>query len=133
MTLAPFTEKVTSEADLREIIGYPGENIRRKQLAALDKHCREFIGLSPFLLIASTNATGQADVSPRGDAPGFVQVLDENTLVIPDRPGNRRIDTLSNIVQQPHVGLIFLIPGQGETLRVNGRACIIRDADVLER
>jgi uncharacterized protein len=133
MALTSFTEKVTSEADLREIMGYPNEQIRRKQLAALDKHCREFIGLSPFLLISSTNAAGQADVSPRGDAPGFVQVLDETTLVIPDRPGNRRIDTLSNIVQQPHVGLIFLIPGQGETLRVNGRACIIRDADVLER
>lgn len=133
MTFATFTEKVTSEEALREIIGYPGENIRRKQLAALDKHCLEFIGLSPFLLIGTTNAAGDADVSPRGDAPGFVQVLDEHTLVIPDRPGNRRIDTLSNIVQQPHVGLLFLIPGQGETLRVNGRACIIRDSAILER
>jgi PPOX class probable FMN-dependent enzyme len=72
-------------------------------------------------------------VSPRGDAPGFVQVVDKTTLVIPDRPGNRRIDTLRNILQQPHVGLLFLIPGQGETLRVNGRACIIRDTTVLER
>ena len=132
MSLATFTEKVTSEAELREILGYPNEAIRRKQLAALDKHCREFIGLSPFLLIGSTNAAGQTDVSPRGDAPGFVQIIDETTLVIPDRPGNRRIDTLSNIVQQPQVGLIFLIPGQGETVRVNGRACIIRDAEVLD-
>lgn len=133
MTFATFTEKVLSETELREIIGFPNEAMRRKQLAALDTHCREFIALSPFLLIASINAAGEVDVSPRGDPPGFVQVLDEKTLVIPDRPGNRRIDTLSNMVQQPNVGLLFLIPGQGETLRVNGRACIIRDAAVLER
>lgn len=133
MALATFTEKVTSETELREIIGIPNEAIRRKQLSALDTHCREFIALSPFLLIGSTNAAGEVDVSPRGDPPGFVQVLDEKTLIIPDRPGNRRIDTLSNILQQPHVGLLFMIPSQGETLRVNGRACIIRDPDVLER
>lgn len=133
MSFATFTEKITSEAALREIIDFPNETIRRKQLTTLDRHCQEFIALSPFLLIGSTNAAGEADVSPRGDPPGFVQVLDEKTLVIPDRPGNRRIDTLRNIVQQPHVGLLFLIPGQGETLRVNGRACIIRDPAVLER
>lgn len=133
MTFTAFTEKITSEAALREIIDYPAEGIRRKQLSALDKHCREFIALSPFLLIGSTNASGETDVSPRGDPPGFVEVLDEKTLVIPERPGNRRIDTLRNIVQQPHVGLLFMIPGQGETLRVNGRACIVRDAAVLER
>lgn len=132
-TVTTFTEKVTSEAELREIIGVPSEMIRRKQLSALDKHCQEFISLSPFLLIGTSNATGETDVSPRGDPPGFVQVLDEHTLIIPDRPGNRRIDTLRNIVQQPHVGLLFLIPGQGETLRVNGRACIIRDPAILER
>lgn len=133
MTLAAFTEKITSETVLREIIGYPTEMIRRKQLNALDKHCRAFIALSPYLLIGSTNAAGEADVSPRGDPPGFVQVLDEKTLVIPERPSNRRSDTLRNILQQPHVGLLFLLPGQGETLRVNGRACIIRDPAVLER
>lgn len=133
MTHTLFTERITSEADLRELLGYPNDVIRRKQLVALDKHCRDFIGLSPFLVIGSTNAAGEADVSPRGDAPGFVQVVDETTLIIPDRPGNRRIDTLRNILQQPHVGLLFLIPGQEETLRVNGRACIIRDPDVLER
>jgi uncharacterized protein len=133
MSFATFTEKVSSEETLREIIGFPNEVVRRKQLSALDKHCQEFIALSPFLLIGSTNAAGDVDVSPRGDPAGFVQVLDEKTLVIPDRPGNRRIDTLRNILQQPHVGLLFLIPGQGETLRVNGRACIIRDSAVLER
>lgn len=133
MSFATFTEKITSEAALREIIDVPNEAMRRKQLAALDKHCQEFITLSPFLLIGTTNAAGDADVSPRGDPPGFVQILDEKTLVIPDRPGNRRIDTLRNIVQNPHVGLLFLIPGQGETLRVNGRACIIRDSAILER
>jgi uncharacterized protein len=133
MTLANFTEKITSEAALREVIGSPSDMMRRKQLAALDKHCQEFISLSPFLLIGTTNANGDTDVSPRGDPPGFVQVLDEKTLVIPERPGNRRADTLVSILQIPNVGLLFLIPSQGEVLRVNGRACIIRDPAVLER
>jgi uncharacterized protein len=133
MIQARFAETVTSETALREIVGYPNEIIRRKQLAALDTHCQAFIKLSPFLLIGTTNAAGEADVSPRGDAPGFVQILDETTLVIPERPGNRRIDTLRNILQTSHVGLLFMIPGQGETLRVNGRACIIRDSAILAR
>lgn len=128
-----FTDCVTSEAALRALLGEPSETVIRKQLSALDRHCRAFIALSPFLLLGTANASGDCDVSPRGDAPGFVAVLDERTLVIPDRPGNRRIDSLRNIVTQGTVGLLFMIPAVEETLRVNGRACIVRDADILAR
>ncbi len=128
-----FTDLVTSEAELRELVGEPSELVIRKQMDALDGHCRAFIALSPFVLIASADAVGNCDVSPRGDAPGFVLVLDDRTLVIPERPGNRRADTLFNILQTGAVGLLFMIPGVEETLRVNGRAQVVRDPDILER
>ncbi len=128
-----FNDIVASEAELREILGAPSDLVLRKQLPALDAHCRAFIALSPFLLISSANAAGECDVSPRGDAPGSVLVLDDRRLVIPDRPGNRRIDTLRNIIANPQVGLLFLIPGVEETLRVNGRAYVSRDEALLER
>lgn len=133
MTQLSFTDIVTSEEQLRELLGTPGEGAIRKQLSFLDQHCRTFISASPFVLIGSANKAGNFDVSPRGDAPGFVQILDEKTLVIPERPGNRRLDTLRNILQTSAVGLLFLIPGMEETLRVNGRACLVRDATLLER
>ena len=132
-TRAPFRDIVTSEAALRELLGEPSDLVIRKQLAALDRHSRAFIALSPFVLVGTAGATGACDVSPRGDAPGFVLVLDEKTLVIPERPGNRRADTLRNILQTGAVGLLFVIPGVEETLRVNGRACLVRDAAILER
>ncbi len=128
-----FREVVTSEEEMRELLGEPRELVIKKELPALDRHCRDFITRSPFMLLGTANAAGQCDVSPRGDAPGFVLVLDDHTLVIPDRPGNRRIDSLRNIVSHGAVGLLFMIPDVEETLRVNGRACIVRDADVLER
>lgn len=128
-----FTEYVTSEAELRALLGEPRELVIKKQLPALDRHCRAFIALSPFLLIGTANAEGQCDVSPRGDAPGFVLALDDHTLAIPDRPGNRRIDSLRNIVTHGGVGLLFMIPGVEETLRINGRASIVRDADLMAR
>ncbi len=128
-----FTDRITSEVELRALLGEPSELVIRKQLAALDHHCRAFLALSPFLLLGTTNAQGQCDVSPRGDAPGFVLALDDQTLVIPDRPGNRRIDSLRNIVAHGGVGLLFMIPGVEETLRINGRACIVRDAAILAR
>ena len=105
----------------------------QKQISALDHHCRAFISRSPFLLVGTANGTGVCDVSPKGDPAGFVQVLDDNTLVIPDRPGNRRADTLVNILENPQVGLLFLIPGVEDTLRVNGRAHIVQDEELLER
>jgi hypothetical protein len=129
----PFRDVVTSSAELRAIIGEPSEIAIKKQVAAIDVHCREFIARSPFLLMATADAAGRCDVSPKGDAPGFVLVLDDTHLVIPDRPGNRRLDGMGNLVENPHVGLIFLVPGREETLRVNGRAWIVRDEALLER
>lgn len=128
-----FAEVVDSEGGLRAIIGEPTARARAKQIAHLDAHCRAIISHSPFVLIASSDAQGRMDVSPKGDPPGFVQVLDEATLAIPDRPGNRRADTFTNMLQNPRVGLLFLVPGRGETLRVNGRAAIVRDRALRER
>ena len=118
--------------DLRESYRQPSEIARRKVIAHIDKHARAFIGLSPFLCISSAASDGKADVSPRGDPPGFVQVLDERTLLIPDRSGNNRLDTLQNIIANPHVGLIFFVPGMEETLRIDGTAEIVRDHPALE-
>jgi PPOX class probable FMN-dependent enzyme len=126
-------DTVTSVTELRAIVGTPSDRAVRKQLAALDVHCRAFIARSPFLVLSTAGASGICDASPKGDLPGFVQVLDEHTLVIPDRPGNRRADSLSNILDNPHVGLLFLIPGMDETLRVNGSARIVRDEALLDR
>jgi PPOX class probable FMN-dependent enzyme len=124
---------VPSPAALREIMGTPMELAVRKQLGKLDRYCREFIARSPFLCLGTADKNGKADVSPRGDPAGFVQVLDDHTLIIPDRPGNNRLDTMSNIMENPNVGLLFFIPGFEDTLRVNGRATIVRDPEVLER
>jgi len=133
MNAMPFDHVVKSIEELREKVGEPSDLARRKQIPALDGHCRAFIARSPFVLVATASASGQCDVSPKGDAPGFVQVLDDHRLFVPDRPGNRRFDGMRNILENPHVGLIFLIPGREETLRVNGRACIVRDPVLLER
>ena len=129
----PFRDAVTSEEELRALVGKPSELAIRKEISYLDAHCRAFIARSPFVLIATSGASGRADVSPKGDPPGFVQVLDEHRLVIPDRPGNRRLDGMRDLLENPHVGLLFLIPGLEETLRVNGRAWIVRDEEVLAR
>lgn len=128
-----FQDIIDTEEKLRELLGYPSDVVKHKAIDRLDRHCAAYIAKSPFLLMATSDRNGLCDVSPRGDAPGFVQVLDETRLVIPERPGNRRIDSMRNILSNPRVGLIFLVPGLEETLRVNGRACIIRDADVLQR
>ena len=100
---------------------------------SLDQYCRDYIANCPFLLIASFDAQGNVDVSPKGDPAGFVRVLDETTLLIPDRPGNRRADTFMNILQNPKVGLLFMIPGKRETLRISGTANLVRDADLREQ
>jgi uncharacterized protein len=128
-----FTDTVTDLAELRALVGEPSELARKKQLDHLDAHCRAFIAHAPFLLLGTADATGRCDVSPKGDAPGFVQVLDDHHLVIPDRPGNKRIDGMRNILENPHVGVIFLVPNKEETLRVNGRAAITRDPALLAR
>jgi uncharacterized protein len=117
---------------LREIYGAPSERAVRKELRRLDRHCRAFIARSPFLVVASTDAAGRCDASPKGDMPGFVAVIDDRTLLIPDRLGNNRIDTLGNLVARPGIGLIFFVPGINETLRVNGRARVTNDPTLLE-
>jgi PPOX class probable FMN-dependent enzyme len=127
-----FDEPVTTIEQLRTIIDPPREAAVRKQIDALDEHCRAFIARSPFVFVATSSASGECDVSPKGDAPGFVHVLDDHTLVIPDRRGNQRLDSIQNMLQNPHVGLLFVIPGVEWTLRVNGRATIVRDAGVRE-
>jgi uncharacterized protein len=116
----------------RELYGVPNERSLKKQLSRFDKHCRAFITRSPFLVIASSDPSGRCDASPKGDAPGFVQVLDDQTLLIPDRLGNNRIDTIGNLLARPGVGLIFFVPGINETLRVNGLASVTNDPAVLE-
>jgi len=118
---------ITSKDELRAVYRQPGENAVRKELKALDHHCRSFIARSPFVLLGSTDGKGNADVTPKGDRPGFVAVLDANTLAIPDRPGNNRLDTLENILVAPAIGLLFLIPGMNETLRINGKARLTAD------
>ncbi|MDB5858850.1 MAG: pyridoxamine 5-phosphate oxidase [Ramlibacter sp.] len=128
-----FSEVVGCEAELRAVLGPALPRSVKKEIRRLDQHCRALIGSSPFVLVASSDAQGRCDVSPKGDVPGFVQVLDDETLAIPDRPGNRRADTFCNVLQNPHVGLLFLIPGKLETLRVNGRAQIVRDEDLRAR
>src|SRR5262245_20112447 len=112
--------------------GPPSERALKKQLNRLDKHCRAFIARSPFLVIASADASGRCDASPKGDAPGFVKVIDDETLLIPDRLGNNRVDTIGNLLARPGVGLIFFVPGLNETLRVNGRARITAEPALLE-
>jgi PPOX class probable FMN-dependent enzyme len=124
---------ISSIETLREIYGSPPPDSLavRCVLPGLDTHHRAFIALSPFLVLASADAQGMTDVSPRGDLPGFVAVLDEHTLLIPDRPGNRKLVTLSNIVENPHVALIFFVPGRVDSLRVNGQAQITADPTLL--
>ena len=116
---------------IRAHYGEPSHMAKAKQLARLDQHCRAFIHLSPFLVVATTDADGRVDVSPRGDAPGFVAVLDDKTLVVPDRVGNRRADTMLNVTANAHIALLFLVPGINETLRVNGTARVTVDPAVL--
>jgi len=118
---------VDTEEALRELYPAQSKIVRMKCLSAIDEHIAKFIALSPFLVIGSNHPDSGTDVSPRGDAPGFVQVIDANTVMIPDRPGNNRLDTLSNMMTNPEVGLIFFIPGVEETVRLNGRARIVTD------
>lgn len=123
---------LTDLTQLREHYGEVHPLAVKKVLTRLDRHCRDFIALSPFLVLATTDAEGHVDASPRGDAPGFVQVLDDVTLLLPDRPGNNRVDSYGNVVANPGVGLLFLVPGINETLRVNGTARVVTEQTLLE-
>lgn len=122
---------ITDEASLRSHFHEVTPLAVQKSLPELDAHARAFIERSPFLCLGTQGADGKADVSPRGDPAGFVKVIDANTLALPDRPGNNRLDSQINILSNPHVGMLFVIPGFDDTLRINGRATITTEPDIL--
>jgi uncharacterized protein len=121
-------EIIATHERLRELSKQPSSRANNKIIDHIDEICRRFIAACPFILVASRGADGRIDVSPRGDPPGFVAVLDEKTLAIPDRPGNHRLDTFENLLTHPETGLLFLIPGNGDTLRISGKGKIVRDS-----
>ena len=125
--------RIETLEQLRALYRPPMERAVLKELKHLDRHHKRFVALSPFLAISSTGSDGRGDVSPRGEHPGFVHAIDDQRLAIPDRPGNNRLDTISNIVANPSVGLMFMIPGVNEILRVNGEAELRDDEDLKAR
>ncbi len=125
------TEVITDADELRSYYGTVHPLAERKVLPQLDAHCRKFIALSPFAVLATSDGKGGVDASPRGDAPGFIAVLDDTTLLLPDRPGNNRVDSYGNILASPGIGLLFFVPGVNETLRVNGDATVVTDRSLL--
>jgi PPOX class probable FMN-dependent enzyme len=124
--------RITTEAELRDVLGEPGQRSVLKERKTLHERDRQWLAASSFCLIGTAAADGTCDVSPKGDPVGFVRVIDDTTIAIPERPGNRRGDGYSNIVSNPHVGLLFIIPGRTDTLRVNGRAHLITDAPYFD-
>jgi uncharacterized protein len=127
-----FRDVVTSEEQLRAVLGAATERSIAKVVRVIDDYARSFIAHAPFVFVASAGADGMLEISPKGDAAGFVKVLDEKTIAIPDRPGNRRLDTYRNVLKNPNVGLIFVIPSVTYTLRMAGQAIIVRDAELRE-
>lgn len=125
-----FDEVIATRERLREVSRQPSFRARNKAIDHVDDICRRFIAACPFVIVASRGSDGQIDVSPKGDPAGFVTVLDEKTLAIPDRPGNHRLDTFENLLVHPEIGLIFMIPGHGDTLRVSGTGKIVRDGSL---
>jgi uncharacterized protein len=124
--------QVTTRAQLTDLLGVPAERVLRKDRDRLHDLDRAWLAASPFCLVATSAADGSCDVSPKGDPPGFAHVLDDRTIAIPERPGNRRADGYRNVLSNPHVGLIFLVPGRPDTLRVNGRARLVSDAPFFD-
>ncbi|MCG8649948.1 MAG: pyridoxamine 5'-phosphate oxidase family protein [Pirellulales bacterium] len=123
---------LTNAESLRAHYGAPNDRAVAKQIDRLDRHCKAFIKISPFVVVSTASSDGRVDSSPKGDAPGFVRVLDDRTIAIPDRIGNNRIDGMLNIVSNPHVGLLFMVPGMNETLRINGTVRISHDPELLD-
>jgi uncharacterized protein len=126
-------DEIRTAEELRELLGTPTPAAANKERTALDALHRQWLAASPFCLVATSGADGSCDVSPKGDPPGFTLVLDDRTIALPERAGNRRADGFHNILANPHVGLVYLLPGRGDTLRINGRARLVRDADLLDR
>ncbi len=133
MAVDPFDGALADETQLRALYQPPHERALRKQLDRLDALAERLIALTPFVLVATHDAAGRCDVTPRGGPPGFVTALDADHVAIPDATGNNRLDTLANVVATGHAGLLFVIPGRDQTLRVNGRACVTTAPEVLER
>jgi len=126
-------DAVTTHDEIRELLGTPLPRVAHKTRKELHEYDKQWLAASPFCLVATAAADGTCDVSPKGDPPGFTVVLNDTTIAIPERPGNRRADGFHNIIDNPHVGLIYLLPGRGDTLRINGRAGLVRDADFFDR
>lgn len=126
-------DEITTEAQLRELLGVPLPRVAAKDRPALDDVGRQWLAASPFCLVATSAPDGSCDVSPKGDPPGFTVVLDDRTIAVPERAGNRRADGFRNILANPHVGLLYLLPGRGDTLRINGRARLVTDVELLDR
>jgi len=124
--------RITSEEQLREVVGHPSDVVANKVRTALTQEHRDWLARSPFCMMATAGADGTCDVSPKGDPAGFTLVLDDRTIAIPDRRGNKRTDGFRNVLANPHVGLVYLVPGRGDTLRVNGRATLLRDAPFFD-
>lgn len=124
--------EVTSAAELRELIGTPNHRSATKERQRLHAIDREWLAASPFCLLATSAADGSCDVSPKGDPPGFTHVIDDTTIALPERPGNKRADGFHNLLTNPHIGLLFIVPGRGDTLRINGRARLVRDAPFFD-
>ncbi|WP_320068193.1 pyridoxamine 5'-phosphate oxidase family protein [Micromonospora sp. RTGN7] len=127
-----MTVEITSPEELRELLGTPNARAAAKERRVLHERDRQWLAASPFCLVATAGADGTCDVSPKGDPPGFTLVLDDTTIAVPERPGNRRADGYRNILDNPHVGLLYLIPGRTDTLRINGRARLVRDAPFFD-
>ena len=124
---------ITTEAELGALLGEPTPRVATKERFALDDYDKRWLARSPLCLVATARADGTCDVSPKGDPPGFTVVLDDTTIALPERPGNRRADGFRNILSNPHIGLLYMVPGRGDTLRINGRATLVRDGDFFDQ
>jgi PPOX class probable FMN-dependent enzyme len=131
-SLQQYDKKIQNEQQLREILGHPSKLANNKVISFLDDHCKDYIRKTPFIVLSTSDANGFCDASPRGDAPGFIKVLDDTHFFIPERPGNKRLDSILNILENPQVGLLLIIPGLNETLRINGEAIVTNDKELLE-
>ncbi|MDX6277226.1 MAG: uncharacterized protein QOJ72_1354 [Nocardioidaceae bacterium] len=125
--------QITTETELRELLGTPAQRVIDKDRQAFSPEHRAWLAASPFCLVATSDPDGTCDVSPKGDPAGFALIVDDTTLALPERPGNKRADGFANLLRNPHVGLIFFVPGRGDTLRVNGRARLLTDAPYADQ
>lgn len=128
-----YKQRINRIEELEELQGKPGRLASNKVINYLDSHIQQFLARSPLVIVSTADASGNCDSSPRGDHPGFTHILDEKHLIIPERPGNRRMDSLRNILENPHIGLLFFIPGLEETLRINGEAVIVKDPELMDK